>query len=515
MISRWKRPLGRLLCGVVMACCVTLSAAAQEVVVNIPELADNKDYIELLRHDLRLQMRADSLLGVMGGLRGEMREKAEMRDTTLLRSIDSLSRVLSGVEGEMMALRHDKLKLMNRINAIEQESVLSSMNNTEVLHSQGTGSIFNNDYFKASLFEEDYEVLMSVNKSEVAAYDCAVKYAANYRAIKDLYDSYLKASTESEAEDIYAKIAEMADENFVVERRLAKLWTDIFDQKTYVYSYFLEKEGRDDILELTENLTLEARQQQMMISESCASESVAGYCLQKPVVLNYELCVAKLLNLSSAIDSLSLAARNIRQIDYRMPALDVERRSFVDYAPIEFRARTPYNSSNPIPECVNYEYGTIYRILLGTYKYQQSPSIFRGAVPLCVEVEPDGRFSYYAGGLRTLSEAEAAVAAMQKKGFRNPRIIEWCDGRKTNLSEQGAVGTVAYRLIISGGALDEMVQEVIADMASGCQVSRLGDGKFVVGMFDSEAVAQRVANAVMKCDEKLSVEVAALRTEEE
>jgi hypothetical protein len=205
----------------------------------------------------------------------------------------------------------------------------------------------------------------------------------------------------------------------------------------------------------------------------------------------------------------------VRQIDYRMPALDVERRSFVDYAPIEFRSRSPYNSSNPVPDCVVYEYGTIYRILLGTYKVPQATSIFRGAVPLYVETEPDGRLSYYAGGLRTLSEAEAAVAAMKKKGFRNPRIIEWCDGRKTNLSEQGDVGSVAYRLIISGGALDEMVQEIISTMAAGCQVSRLGDGKFVVGMFDSEAVAQRVANAVMKCDEKLSVEVAALRTENE
>lgn len=508
-----KRLFGNIVCGVALACCTTLSSGAQEVIVNIPELADNEDYVALLRRDLRLQSRADSLMGVMSGLRDDMREKAEQRDTTLLGSIDSLSMILSGVEGEMMTLRHEKLKLMNRINSIEQECVLSSINNTEVLQGQGSGSIFNNDYFKASLLEEDYDVLMSVNKSEIAAYDYAVKYAANYRAIKDLYDSYLKASTESEAEDIYAQIAEIADENFVVERRLSKLWTDIFDQKTYVYSYFLEKEGRDDILDMTENMTSEARQQQMMLSESCASESVADYCLQKPVVLNYELCVAKLLNLPSAIDSLSMVARNIRQIDYRMPVLDVERRSFVDYAPIEFRSRSPYNSSNPVPECVVYEYGTIYRILLGTYKVPQATSIFRGAVPLYVEKEADGRFSYYAGGLRTRSEAEAAVAAMQKKGFRNPRIIEWCDGRKTNLSEEGAVGGVAYRLIISGGALDDMVQEVIANMAAECQVSRLADEKFVVGMFESEAVAQRVANAVMKCDERLSVEVSRLDKE--
>lgn len=507
------RRLENILCGIVLACCATLSVGAQEVVVNIPELADNKAYIELLRRNVRLQYRADSLINVMGGLRQDMRMAIEARDSSALRYVDSLSVVLEGVEQSMIALRHDKVKLMNSIGAIEQESVLATMNNVEVLQPQSTGSIFNNDYFKKSLYDEDYDMLLSVHSREADAYGYAAQYIENYNIQRALCDRYLKAATEAEAEDIYADIEAVADENFVIERLLDKLWTDIFDQKTYVYSYFLEKEGREDILELTENMTSEARQQQMMLAETSASESIVDYCLQKPVVLNYELCVAKLLNLPTAIDSLATASRNIRQMDYRLPQLEVERRSFVDYAPIEFRSRTPYNATNPIPDCVNYEYGTIYRILLGTYKYKQSPSIFRGAVPLCVEVEADGRFSYYAGGLRTCSEAEAAVVVMKKKGFRNPRIIEWCDGRRTNLSEEGAVGGVAYRLIIKGGALDDMVQEIIATMAADCQVSRISDEQFIVGMFDSRAVAQRVANAVMKCDETLVVEVAELRSE--
>ena len=487
-----------------------VDAMAQEVMVRIPELADNKVYVDLLRRDVGLTSRGDSLSNVVNGLRRDMRDMVEMRDSLAYKGIDSLSKVMHEVEREMLALRREKMALVDKIHAIEQERVLSNIANVALVQSQASGSIFDNSYFRESLFEEDYQVLIDVHKREAEAEGYAKQYVANYDKIKSLYERYLKASTEAEAEDIYASIAAVQDENIVVERRLSKLWAEIFDQKTYVYSYFLEKEGREDILELTEGLTSEARQQQMMLIDNCSSEALADYCLQKPVVLNYEVCVAKLLNMPHVIDSLSTVTRLVLQIDYRLPVMDIERRSFVDYDPIEFRSRTPYSSSNPVPECVVYEYGTIYRILLGTYKLPQATSIFRGAVPLFVEKEQDGRYSYYAGGLRTRAEAEAAVAAMMKKGFRNPRIIEWCDGRKTNLSEAGVTGAVSYRLIIKGGVLDEMVHDVIATMARGCQVSRLADDTFVVGMFESEAVAQRVANAVKKCDESLSVEVSRL-----
>jgi hypothetical protein len=50
-------------------------------------------------------------------------------------------------------------------------------------------------------------------------------------------------------------------------------------------------------------------------------------------------------------------------------------------------------------------------------------------------------------------------------------------------------------------------------MAAGCQVSKLTEDTFVVGMFDSKAVAQRLANALMKCDESLDIKVVELKGE--
>jgi hypothetical protein len=308
-------------------------------------------------------------------------------------------------------------------------------------------------------------------------------------------------------------MAKVMDENADLERQLAEMWTEIYDQKSYVYSYFFEKEERDDILDLSETLMMEAREEKLSSIDHCASETLADYRLQKHIVLNYETYVAKLLNLRSSIDSLSNASRAVRQIDYRIPALDIERRSFVDYAAIEFTQRSPYSTANPIPECIVYEYGTIYRILLGTYKYKQQVSIFRNASPLCVETLEDGRFSYYGGGFRSRAEAEKAVEIMKKKGFRNPQIVEWCDGFKTNLSEVGE--GVSFRLMISGGALSDDVRSIIETMAIDCQLSRLAEDSFAVGMFASRAMAERVAQAITKSDNSLSVNVEEIRPEAE
>ena len=283
--------------------------------------------------------------------------------------------------------------------------------------------------------------LIVEREREIIAFRSApyFRVVAQFHAAGDAEKSLFRAElstrfeTEAEAEAVYADIAAATDESLVLERQLAKLWSEIYDQKTYVYSYFLEKENREDILEITESMLGEARQEKLSSADNCVSEAVADYCLQKPVVLNYEIYVAKLLNQTAAIDSLSNASKNVRQIDFRMPPVEVKRRSFVDYEAIEFTPRSPYNASNPIPDCIVYEYGTIYRILLGTYKYKQAVSTFRGASPLCVETLEDGRFSYYAGGLKTRAEAETARISL--RNARRDAVEAFKKAQKEGMSE--------------------------------------------------------------------------------
>ena len=123
----------------------------------------------------------------------------------------------------------------------------------------------------------------------------------------------------------------------------------------------------------------------------------------------------------------------------------------------------------------------------------------------------DGRFSYYAGGFHSRAEAERAVEAMKKKGFRNPQIVEWCDGYKTNLSLLGE--GVAFRVMISGGALSNDVRQVIETLAVDSQLSRLDEENFSVGMFASRAMAERLSQAIAKRDATLSVLVEEVRSE--
>ena len=395
--------------GLLFAVMSVATAQAQEVTARIPELETNETYMTLMRNDARLRFKTDSLLGVVRQLRSEQNRNAEPRDSLAQQRSDSISVLLTDAEAAIYATRAQKIKLIDQINTIEQEQVLSSLGNIgEAQGASSSGSIYTNSYFRNSVDPEDFKLLLASHGKEADAQNHAQAYVKNYNRIKELYDKYVLAQTESEAENIYTELSTILDENMVLERRLSKMWTEIYDQKVYVYSYFLEKEAREDILEITESMMMESRQQKLLSVDNCVSEPVMDYCLQKPIILNYEMYVAKLLNLTPSIDSLSNASRVIRQIDYRLPVVDVERRSFVDYQPIEFSARSPYNASNPIPECVVYEYGVVYRILLGTFKYKQSVSIFRNASPLFVEELEDGRFSYYAGGLRTKAEAEAA-----------------------------------------------------------------------------------------------------------
>lgn len=494
--------------------CGTQAVSAQDVTARISGLEGNEEYMGLLRNDAQLRNREDSLIGVIRSVRSAMAANAEKRDSLAQLRSDSLLLMLSDTENAVFSLRMQKLKLVDRINAIEQNFVLSNMGDTggQAQSDSGSSSFLTNPYFVKSIDPDDYKELLRVQKMEAETQDFVSAYMKNYEKIKSLYDRYMVAETEADAEAIYAEMSAAMDDNIVVERRLSKEWSEIYDQKTYVYSYFLEKENREDLLDLTENMMTKALQEKFEASEYYASEAVANYCLQKPIVLNYEMYVAKLLNQTAAIDSLSNVSKNVRQIDFRIPKIDVARRSFVDYEAIEFSAKSPYNTSNPIPECVVYEYGTIYRILLGNYKYKQAVSIFRGASPLFIEEDEDGRFNYYVGGLRTRAEAEAAVEVLKKKGFRDPQIVEWCDGRKTNLSVQNESAQVVFRVVIKGGTLDDTVRDVITTLASGCQISKVSEDTFIVGTFDSRAMAERVAQAVKKCDANLSTEITEIDT---
>ena len=191
------------------------------------------------------------------------------------------------------------------------------------------------------------------------------------------------------------------------------------------------------------------------------------------------------------------------------PRIDVAQRYFLDYDSIAFSATPKYSYQHPIPECRVYEHGTIYRILLGTFNTKRAVSTFRGAYPLSYLVGEDKKWCYYAGGFATREEAEAAQKLLKSKGFVRPEIVVWTDGAYRNLSRDPEAQQIAYRVEITGTeALPDVVKTVITEAAEGCELSRVGQQLFVVGMFDDKAVADRVAAAIIQADPSLEIKVA-------
>lgn len=487
------------------------SLYAQDITARIPGLEQNREYMSLLRQERALIQRADSISNVVAGIRTAIRINGTEQLTATQR--DSIVQILSAAEDGMLQVRNDKLELVDKINAIEQDYVLSGLGDIQGSATpDASNSIFNNSYFRQSLLEDDYTALMRVHATEQEVREKATNYTENYNRIKALYDKYLVATTEDDAGVIYEQLSELIAQGQDLEDDIAVGWSDIYDQKSYVYSYFLEKENRQDVLEITENMVQDMQLKKSEEVEQCMSEAMMDYCLQKSVILNYEIYVAKLLNLPHSIDSLLNEAKVHRKLDYHLPIIEVEQRSFVEYEAIRFNAKSPYTASNPIPECVVYDYGIVYRILLGSYKYKQNISIFKNLSPLYVE-HHNNQYSYYAGGFKTKAEASAAVSVLKKKGFKNPQIVEWCDGSKVNLSALGEEGELRYRINISGADLSEKTSSIIRALSDDMQISKVGEQSYVVGSFDSKAVAMKSADAISQSDETLEVEVVAIEAE--
>lgn len=501
-----------ILITIILTLCSVLSVGAQEILPRIGSLAENREYMNLLRRERALEVKSDSVVGVMSSIRSQIRAMA-VQDT-IPAAADSLAVVLTSADQVMYQIRAEKLQLVDSINAIEQQHVLSRMDNNRSAVASSSSSIFNNEYLRQSLPEEDYVSLLRVHAMEPDVRAKVRQYSEGYIRIKSLYDKYLMSAVEGEAGALYEELTAAMAANDALNREIAQAWGEIFDQKTYVYSYFLEKENRVDVLNITEGMMRDAQLKIANDVEGCMSDALVDYCLQKNVVLNFETYVARLLNAQSSLDSLSKDSRIHRELDYRLPNFEVERRSFVQYEPIQFHAKSPYNSQNPVPECVVYEYGTIYRLLLGSYKYEQNLNIFKGIAPLYIKLEEDGRYYYYAGGFRTKSEAVAAEGILRKKNFRNPQIIEWCNGQMTNITALGEEGEYHYRIEIEGvEKLSDLTLSVIRDNAPDCQLSKVGDTSFILGSFDSQAVAKQVAESVQHSDEMLQIKVAVIGEE--
>lgn len=492
-----------------------LHAQQPKVEARIAGLEGNAEYMSLLREDAQLQQREDSIVNAVERMRQRLREDPSRRQ--------EFSQEILQLESRIFEIRNAKGRLIDRINTIEQEWVLASLNGVAqqpagpvatdsaaaVPDSLKVRNLVDNLYFREHLPAEDYAALRNAQRLEMRAVDYVNRYFANYGTLSELAESYAAVQTEAEAIEIYERYKALEGMNRVLADSLAGTWNYIFDNKSYAYGYLLDKMGKETILAREEEALSEAARQLSALQGETASEAVADYFLRKRVIVDYEASVAGVLALDAARDSLKGVAAQLEAIDYRLPRVDVAERYFLDYDSLAFSSTPKYTYQHPIPECKVYANGTIYRILLGTYNTKRAAATFRGAYPLFYLVNDAGKWCYYAGGFATLAEAEAAQALLKKRGFVRPEIVVWTDGEYRNLSLEPEAQKLLYRVEITGtDALSDDVKRVIAATAEGYELSRVGQQLFIIGSFDDKAVADRLADAIRQTDTALEIKVA-------
>lgn len=391
----------------------------------------------------------------------------------------------------------------------------------------GSPMLTDNDYFSINLPESDYAHLRQAQDDERRAATIAGQIKANHQRMTTLLSAYALASKGPQADSIHTTVCRLETENESLADSLADIWSTVFDTKIYNYNYILDKNGERDLLSWQEGQMNNLRLLMSEIRGEYMYDATANYALQKLLVTNFETKIADRAGLVAAADSLSSLVPPTSHIeDFFMPVLDTRERMFYDFADARILKQSKYTNGNQIPQVEIFPRGDMYRILLGAYTKLQPVSVFRKVYPLFREQKStDRKHYYYAGGYATYEEAQAAAARLKKAGFRNPRVVAWHDGvydgapaGNGTVSPGNQDARLRYRVEISGAgnSLSRMVRDVISTQAAGKEVSRTADpdtgaSLFVVGSFNTKALAESLVNAIETVEPELEMKIVTIQ----
>lgn len=497
--------------------CAFLSVAAQQPRVRIAGLEGNAEYVSLIREDEALARSIDSLADLAAGLREKLDEddgKRKERSAAILR-----------LEGELFAVRNNRSRLSGRINTIEQNWILSNMSSAsvrdnvrETSDADGSSSADNmpeyadlvrNARFAASLPKADYAALLKAQRNERTAVRLLSEFAAAYNEAVLLKTEYEAAGTESAADSLMTLFLEKQSDCTVISDSLSSVWSNTFDNKMYIYDLLFDKDGRDDVLSKAEQNRFAMRRNIDRLRGTYASDAVTEYYFQKRCVVDYEIDAAVIAGLNKAADSLRAVRKSLDGLQYKYDKVYIVRRYFLDYEPLQFSTQYVYNAKNPVPECIVYEHGEMYRIKLGEFAAKQPVSKFRGLEPVSYLKAPNGAWRYYAGGYASADEAAKPLQTVRRLGFRNADIAAWIDGAYAdNAAELAELKSKTFLVEISGTeALSDDVRNAVLRNTPEANISRAGKNTFVVGSFRSREEADLAVRNIIAADGSLSATI--------
>lgn len=474
---------------------------------------DDPRYIELLgahsslqAAENRLSLQIEEAREHYVELKGDDYRAAELENVT--------AQILN-LEREVLDMRSRRRRVAEDIANLEQRYIVNQIGGDNASKEDGSAShgedrvehaqLVQNSIIHRSLSAGGYADLKQAQHEDESMPRLVEEYLATYKRMERYIRAYNIATDEGEGDviyDSYLKMRDMADSlGGVIDR----YWSHILNAKYYAYGYILERYGLFDLLD---NSSADFSNMQQV----CAREdgryqldALAHYALGRPTLVVFERDFATEMGLSLAADSLQRVYDTIVQPEYRLEPLSLERRLFVEYEPLTFGAKDFYNDANPIPELKIYQRGAIYRVLLGSFRKPQAISIFKGAQPLYVERSGEG-YSYYVGGYASEEEALAAYEQLLDKGFKEPVVCCWRDGRLQGDAETEPEGADAepsqtlgqrYIVLLECSAISESMRSTISAVAPDKRISRRGAG-FAIGTFLVRGDAEKLQRVLQE-----------------
>ncbi len=447
-------------------------------------------YSALLDEEQTLRAREDSLLGVIRSQRALL-----VADTTDRRA---LSLIILSLEERVFGVRNQLGIVASRINAIEQERILSDLLRPATVAATTTPSepasdepkLIENAWFRENLSPEEYRQLTALAGRQPQIEELIIDYVDDYQKLEQVAAMYGLAQVQPVADSLYGQYRRLTARIRQTESDFKALWGERYDEEIYLYSYLLDKLDRTaDLAALNEK----NRTRTMFDAEKTMSSAFADYPGQRALLTDYELALADALHLAAAADSIRRAAAPVNDLDF--PRLELVEKEFVNYSDITFPETSPYTAENPITELDIPEAGTFYSVTVGAFARQQPVSTFRGAAPVAYRREGT-QWRYFIGFFRSYGDALTGVEQLREVGFRSPEAVRWVDGVYTSLAEESAESQGLFRIEIpTGGELPDEVREVLTRYARGKEITRVG-GTFYVGTFTDRIQVDEVLAAL-------------------
>lgn len=474
----------------------------------------NGEYTRLVERVKAIEKSQDSLLLLIDKARDDYQAQPANRE--------KIAVMLSKLEMESIRLKSDYDRAVTSVTLYAQQhhsnqAVLQpeEIENNDLPESYPQkANIVSNMVFKDRLSSADYAALLEADRREYDIVECIDDYMGYYDNLVTLQLEYERVDSQSEAYTLLHTIDSLRLKAAGIEGKIYKSLHSFYDNKIYAYNLMMEMFDKMDLVAQQEQTLAN----QIAISEqnveNFESEVLVDYYYRKAGLLDYEIKVAEVLELSKAKDSLNRVRTLLRAEDYCLPKVTIKQRSFIKHEPLKVIKPTIYNSHNPIPRTEVYEHGTVYRIRLGIFVNRPNLSALRGITPLSyTDAYHDGRYAYFVGGFRTEEEAVKGVQYLRKLGFRDPLPVMWIDGEYiSNIAEWKKTQSGCNIEITGVTTLSDAVKSLIMEHNEACRISRIGSA-FIVGTFNSSSEAQSVISQITALDSNIQAEIKPLKAQ--